>query len=208
GTEAPLTQFTLALMSALRIYTKDNGDDYPCRPCERGAANNTFLLGEGAAVFKIEALSRAFNPIAIVSGIGFGVESLTSPTSISERAACLQQSMNQALASCDDGDEIDLLIMHAPGTLKGDAAEMNAIRDVFGDNLPALTTNKWRVGHSLGAAGALSVEFALHILTKPDYSVALPYENDLPALHGVPKRIMINTVGFGGNAVSLIISKP
>ena len=61
-------------------------------------------------------------------------------------------------------EEVDVIVMHAPGTIKGDLSEHNAIEKVFGNKLPFLTTNKWKIGHTFGASGMLSIELALLIL--------------------------------------------
>ena len=41
-------------------------------------------------------------------------------------------------------NEVDVVVMHAPGTIKGDVSEYKAIQKVFGERLPFLTTNKWK----------------------------------------------------------------
>ena len=55
-------------------------------------------------------------------------------------------------------DEIDAIVMHAPGTIKGDSSEINAIFKIFCNKTPFLTTNKWKLGHTFGASGMLSLE--------------------------------------------------
>lgn len=71
--------------------------------------------------------------------------------------------------------------------------------------MPALTTNKWKIGHAFGASGALNIELALLMLQHQKF-IGVPYlENSK-----TPKKleyILINAVGFGGNAVSILLSK-
>jgi 3-oxoacyl-(acyl-carrier-protein) synthase len=96
--------------------------------------------------------------------------------------------------------------MHAPGTVKGDRSEYRAIQKVFGDSLPALTSNKWKIGHTLGASGLLSLELAVLMLEKQRF-IGIPYLEEYAA----PKRlrhILVNAVGFGGNAVSILLGRP
>ena len=94
-------------------------------------------------------------------------------------------------------DSVDAVVMHAPGTVKGDIAEMKAVSEVFGKNLPLLTTNKWIVGHTLGASGMMSVEMAVLMLKhnrfieNPFYTIQNNSEKEL-------RSILINAVGFGG----------
>lgn len=101
--------------------------------------------------------------------------------------------------------DIDAIVMHAPGTIKGDIAEMEAVKTIFGEELPLLTTNKWKVGHTFGASGMLSLELAVQMLQKQTF-IAVSYLKE-PTGPKELKNILINAVGFGGNAVSVLISK-
>ena len=101
-------------------------------------------------------------------------------------------------------EDVDIIITHTPGTIKGDIAEYNAIKSVFCNKTPFLTTNKWKVGHSLGASGILSIEMAILMLQHQEI-FTVPFLEQTP-----PKRILkilINAVGFGGNAVSILLTK-
>ena len=103
-----------------------------------------------------------------------------------------------------DPNEVDIIVMHAPGTIKGDASEYKAIEKIFCNKMPNLTTNKWKIGHTLGASGVLSLEMAILMLQQQEF-ISVPYTQNK-----IPKRIqniMVNAVGFGGNAVSILISK-
>jgi 3-oxoacyl-(acyl-carrier-protein) synthase len=102
-------------------------------------------------------------------------------------------------------EAVDVVVMHAPGTLKGDRAEMEAVYRVLGKATPALTTNKWKLGHTLGTSGILSVELAI-LMLKHQYFIRVPY---LPKVPGPEKleRVLVNAVGFGGNAVSICLER-
>lgn len=210
GSEAALTGFTVAQMQTLGIYSDSIEQGYACRPCARNP-RNTFVLGEGAACFALEQEDRARaggrfeKALARVDAIGLAMEELTSPTSISNEADCLAHAMRSALAAADTHD-IDALILHAPGTLRGDEAELLAVRSVFGENPPLLLSNKCFLGHTLGASGALSLEYALLLLkglppSLPDY--ARRFDSKIPRRIS---KVMVNSAGFGGNAASLIVS--
>lgn len=88
------------------------------------------------------------NSLALITGIGYATEPLEHNISISTGALCFQHSMQMSLQNTDLG-EIDAIVMHAPGTIKGDMAELRAIKTVFGNHRPALTNNKWKIGHTL-----------------------------------------------------------
>ena len=202
GSEAPLTPFTIAQMKALKIYAM--GDNkYPSQALYLDKKQNTMVLGEGAAIVCLEKGVKE-NAMALISAVGYATEPLEHNTSISTDAQCFQRSMKMALAETKP-EEIDIIVMHAPGTIKGDFSEINAINTVFCNNIPALTTNKWKIGHTLGASGMLSLELAILMLQKQMF-VKVPFLD----CDSVPKRIdkiLVNAVGFGGNAVSILLSK-
>ncbi len=207
GTEAPLTDFTIAQMQALRIYASAKDSIFPCQAMNLDKQKNGMVLGEGAAVFGLEKNPK--KPLAWIKGIGFATEKISHPTSISKNGECLYQSMKMAIKDLDK-EEIDIIITHAPGTIRGDQAEANAIKRVFGKKIPSLTNNKWKIGHTLGASGALSLEMALFMILHQHF-IAIPYladsnENQKSRPLKI-NHILINTVGFGGTAVSLLISK-
>ncbi len=204
GSEAPLTPFTIAQMKALKIYARENTVAFPCQAMHWDKNTNSMLLGEGAAIACLEKGVKE-NALAFVTGIGYATEILQHNISISTEADCFQKSMRMALAGTPI-NEVDAIVMHAPGTVKGDVAEYNAIKAVFGDDMPALTTNKWKIGHTFGASGMLSIEFALFMLKHNEF-ISVPFVENKKN----PKRlhkIIINAVGFGGNAVSVLIEKP
>ena len=202
GSEAPLTPFTLSQMKALKIYGSLS-DSYPCQPLLLEKLKNTMVLGEGSAVFAIEKGVRP-NALAIVKGIGYATEVITHPVAISAQAEALRLSMQQALQGVAPA-EVDVVIPHATGTIKGDEAEYHALREVFGQDLPRLTSNKWKIGHTFAASGALAIEMAVLMLQNQQF-LPLPYlkkEAEAPL-----RNILINATGFGGNAVSVLIGLP
>jgi 3-oxoacyl-[acyl-carrier-protein] synthase II len=95
--------------------------------------------------------------------------------------------------------------MHAPGTIQGDVSEINAIKKVFHTKTPFLTTNKWKLGHTFGASGMLSLELAL-LQLRHQKLIAVPFAEKQQHPNKLNK-IMVNAVGFGGNAVSILLTK-
>lgn len=201
GSEAPLTPFTVAQMKALKIYSTAN-ERFPCRAMDLEKKNGSMILGEGAACFTIEADPK--NAIAYITGIGYGTEIIKNGASLSANASCMQKAMKKALQN-HDPKSIDVVITHSPGTILGDLAENRAIEAVFGNDIPLLTCNKWKIGHTFGASGALSLEMALLMLQHNQF-IAPPYL-EAQIQNKEIKKIMINAVGFGGNAASIIIDK-
>ena len=203
GSESPLTPFTIAQMKALKLYTRLE-ESHACESLKMDKHHNTMVLGEAAAVAVLEK-GILPNAQALISGYGYASEILIHDVSISETAGCFQKSMRMALQKAGL-DTVDAIVMHAPGTVKGDQAEWNAISAVFEDRLPLLTSNKWMIGHTLGASGMMSLEMAVRMLQYNHFIASPFYEQERNTVAPL-NHIMINAVGFGGNAVSIIVSK-
>lgn len=201
GSEAPLTDFTIAQMRALKIYSK-NSDEFPCRASDLNKKQNSLVLGEGAAVCCLE-IGRTDKTIAVIEGIGYATEILEHNVSVSAEATCFQKSMKMALENTKLS-EVDAIVMHAPGTIKGDLSEYKAIQKIFGNDLPLLTTNKWKIGHTFGASGMLSIEMAILMLQNQTF-IGVPFAEAKTEKKPL-RKIMVNAVGFGGNAVSVLLS--
>ena len=207
GAEAPLTPFTFAQLEALGIYSKEINTDYPCRPMTNEEnKKNTMTLGEGAAIFVLEKVNSKDIKCGdiIIESVGFGFEEIPSATGLTDEGDTLFESMTMALKNTTSG-KVDAIITHSPGTIKGDAAEFNAITRIFGNELPVLYNNKWKIGHTYGASGAFSMETAI-LLLKELIKPILPYE----VRYKNPTRtnfnsIMVNSAGFGGNSSSVIL---
>ena len=202
ASEASLTDFTIAQMQALKVYSKET-DEYPCKAFDLEKNKNTMVLGEAASVFCLEKGVQE-NAIATINGVGYATEVLKHNTSVSTNADCFQKSMKMALGGISP-DEIDVIVMHAPGTIKGDQSEINAIQKIFCNKTPFLTTNKWKVGHTFGTSGLLSLELGVFIL-QHQKAIEVPFATQ----QNHPKKInkiLINAVGFGGNAVSVLLTK-
>ena len=212
ASEAPLTPFTIAQMKALGIYSDGSSMQYPCRPFNL-EKKNTFVLGEGAAVFALEKLSKTefMNPKPkdfIIESVGLGFESISSKTGVSREGNHFKAAIENALKQAENPAPIDMIIMHAPGTLAGDYAELNAIKTIFKGEIPILSSLKWMTGHSLGASGCLSLDYALYVLQTQSYlDFPYPVSINISAVKKPINRILITAAGFGGNAAALIVSK-
>lgn len=201
GSEAPLTDFTVAQMRALKIYSNSE-EEFPCRAFDLEKTQNSLILGEGAAVCCLE-IGKKENALAFVEGIGYATEILEHNISISTEAICFQKSMKMALENTNLA-EVDVIVMHAPGTKKGDLTEYKAIQKVFSTDLPMLTTNKWKIGHTFGASGMLSIEMAILMLQHQKF-IGVPFAEVQKPRKQI-RKVLVNSVGFGGNAVSVLLS--
>ncbi len=201
ASEAPLTPFTIAQMQAMKIYSRFD-DAFPCKAMDLNKSANSMILGEAASVAAI-VRGKTSNALAVIEGIGYATEQLTHSTSISAEAVCFQKSMAMALSDTDH-KEVDAIVMHAPGTIAGDKAEMAALEKVFGIDVPPVTGNKWLCGHTFATSGMLSIEMAVMMMQHNQFIIP-PY---LAARKSRPlRKVLVNSVGFGGNAVSVLVSK-
>lgn len=203
GAEAPLSDFTIAQMRALRIYSEEKGS-FPSLPIEKNKTTNSLVLGEGAAVFCLEK-DKGQHRQATIQGFGFSTELIEHNVSLSAEAECLKEAMKMALKNANL-ETVDSIVMHAPGTLKGDVSEYKAIQHLFGEKIPHLISTKYTTGHTFGASGAISIELAI-LMLKNKKLINLPYESFSAGNKNNPTNIMVNATGFGGNAVSIILSK-
>lgn len=203
GAEAPLSDFTIAQMRALRIYSEEKGS-FPSLPIEKNKTTNSLVLGEGSAVFCLEKDEGQARQ-ATIQGFGFSTELIEHNVSLSAEAECLKEAMKMALKNANL-ETVDSIVMHAPGTLKGDVSEYKAIQHLFGEKIPHLISTKYTTGHTFGASGAISIELAI-LMLKNKKLINLPYESFSAGNKNNPTNIMVNATGFGGNAVSIILSK-
>ena len=202
GSEAALTPFTIAQMKAMKIYASEDLA-FPCRALDMEKRRNSMILGEASGIMALEK-EDSERAIAKIIGIGYATETLKHSVSISEKGESLQKAMKMAIGE-KELSEIDAVVMHAPGTLKGDLSEVNAIKAVFGKNTPAMTSNKWKLGHTFAASGILNLELAILMLQHQEF-IEVPF-SEISKGPSKLENILVNAVGFGGNAVSVLISR-
>ena len=199
GSEAPLTGFTIEQMRVLKLYSQRH-DHYPCRSLDFEKSDNTLVLGEAACLAHISTTPTT--DAVKVAGIGYATEQISHSISLSAEAECLQKSMAMALHHANL-QTVDVLVMHAPGTVKGDLSELKAVHKVF-SKPPVLTTNKWQIGHTFGASGAMSLEMAI-LMIQHNTFIENPFYKNTRKPNNI-NTVMVNAVGFGGNAVSVILA--
>ena len=123
--------------------------------------------------------------------------------------------MQQALATVDGA--IDYLNTHGTSTPVGDVAELKAIREVFGDKAPKISSTKSLSGHSLGAAGVQEAIYCMLMLRDNFLTASANIDEldenagDLPILRErldqAVDLIMSNSFGFGGTNATLILKR-
>lgn len=205
GSEACLTPYTIAHLEALRIYA-DGNKPWPCRPCGSvSAASNTVALGEGAgtAILMEDDNADVDGDLELL-GIGWAVEETPTATGLSADGYAFERSMKMALEHLETGRMVDTVVAHAPGSVRGDEAELRAIARTFGDGVMVCST-KHLTGHTYGASGMVSMAMAQALLEGALWR-GFPYAS-AAGNHVVerPQTVLINTAGFGGNSVSVLV---
>lgn len=207
GAESCLTPYTLQQLKALRIYTGDGAAPWPCRPLvapERGELSNTVMLGEGAGTAVVHFSDGTVRDGDLdLLGVGWQMEAIPSATGVSADGAAFEGAMRRANGGLGT---VDAVIAHAPGSMRGDDAEISAIKRVFGDSTPVLST-KHVTGHTYGASGMVSLQLASYLLRGGGWP-GFPYPVRVPVAdsgRGQYRRILINTAGFGGNVISVVV---
>ena len=176
-----------------------------------------FVIAGGAGMLVIEerdhALARGAPIVAELVGYGATSDGYDMVAPSGEGAL---RCMQQALATVDGG--IDYVNAHGTSTKAGDITELRAIREVFGDAMPPVSSTKALTGHSLGAAGVQEAIYCLLMLRGDFIAASAHVENLDPEAEGMPlalqrvddaglERVMSNSFGFGGTNASLVFQR-
>ncbi len=217
-----IDELVAGAFAAMRTALASRFNDRPDLASRPFAADRDGLvLASGAGIVVVESRERALARGARVRAeiAGFGANSddfdLVLPEPSGARAA---ECMALALADAGAGAaEVDYVNAHATGTAAGDRAEAAALRLLFGDRLPPLSSTKSLGGHSLGAAGAHE---AIHCLLMLEGGFLAPSINsaprdpelaDLPLVTAArPARLELalsNSFGFGGTHAVLALRR-
>jgi len=174
-----------------------------------------FVIAGGAGIVVLEEYERAKARGAKIYGeiVGYAANSdgfdMVAPSG--EGAARCMRLANP------DNRKIDYLNPHGTGTPVGDVKEMEAVRAVFGDHAPLISSTKSLTGHSLGAAGAQEAIYSLLMLNNGFAAESAHIENLDPAFADMPivrqridkplETVMSNSFGFGGTNGCLVMAR-
>ncbi|MFN9250096.1 MAG: beta-ketoacyl-ACP synthase I [Brevundimonas sp.] len=176
-----------------------------------------FAIAGGAGIVVLEdyerAKARGANIIAEVVGHAANSDGHDMVAPSGEGAErCMRLAMEMA-----GNRRIDYLNPHGTSTPVGDSKEMGAVRTVFGDSAPMISSTKSLTGHSLGAAGAQEAIYSLLMLQNGFAAESAHIQTLDPEFDGMPilrarhdgelTTIMSNSFGFGGTNATLILSK-
>jgi nodulation protein E len=214
GAEACITFGTLRGWEAMRVIAPDT-----CRPFSKDRKG--MILGEGAAMLVLEPLERARARGAQILGeiVGFGMSADAADLTASDLGG-MTRAIEGALADAKlAARDIQYINAHGTGTAANDAAETQALHQVFGAQAGklAVSSTKSMVGHALGASGALEMVATLLALREGIVPPTIGYLGPDPAcdLDYVPNKAraltidaaLSNSFAFGGLNAVLAVKK-
>lgn len=180
------------------------------------AHRNGFVIAGGGGMVVVEelehALARGAHIYAEIVGYGATSDGADMVAPSGEGAVrCMQMAMHGV------DTPIDYLNSHGTSTPVGDVKELGAIREVFGDNSPAISATKAMTGHSLGAAGVQEAIYSLLMLEHGFIAPSINIEEldeqaaGLDIVTETTERelttVMSNSFGFGGTNATLVMRK-
>ena len=191
-------------------------DREPCRPFDASRAG--LNLGEGAAYLVLEtetsARRRGARLLAILDGWGNACDAFHQ-TASSENGEGAFLAMREALGRAGlEPADIDYVNAHGTGTPNNDASESAALRRVFGDALPPVSSTKAATGHTTSASGSIEAVFCILALLEGFIPPQLHFQTPDPACITPEtqlrtarlRHVLCNAFGFGGNDTSLLFS--
>lgn len=202
------------LFDAMGALSTMRNDNTASRPYDIN--RDGFVIAGGAGILVLEELEHAQKRGALIYGeiVGYGTcsDGLDMVTPSASGAA---RAMRLALA--DANTPIDYINSHATSTKVGDISELVAIREVFGSNIPLISSTKGITGHSIAASGAHEAIYSLLMLNRQFVAGCKNLEEIDPSAIGMPilvngivqkiETVMSNSFGFGGTNASLIFKK-
>ncbi|EGK7481992.1 beta-ketoacyl-ACP synthase II [Campylobacter upsaliensis] len=216
GAEAAICPVGIGGFASMRALSTRNDDPKKAsRPFDK--ERDGFVMGEGAGALVFEEYEAAKKRGAKIYAelVGFGESAdahhITAPT-LDGPLRAMQKALKMA-----SGVKVDYINAHGTSTPVNDKNETAAIRAVFGENLPFVSSTKGQIGHCLGAAGAIETVISLMAMEKglvpPTINqIEKDEECDLDYVPNVAKEarldvVMSNSFGFGGTNGCVIFKR-
>jgi 3-oxoacyl-[acyl-carrier-protein] synthase-1 len=180
------------------------------------AGRDGFVIAGGGGMLVLESLehAQARGAHIIAELVGFGATS-DGHDMVAPSGEGAVRCMQQALATVKT--PVDYINAHGTSTPVGDAAELGAVRQVFGEHVPHIGSTKSLSGHSLGAAGVQEAIYSLLMLQGGFAAASINIETLDPAAAGLPvlrerldqplHTVLSNSFGFGGTNATLVFSR-
>lgn len=216
GAESTICGVGIGGFAAMKaLSTRNDEPSKASRPFD--ANRDGFVMGEGAGALVLEeyesAIARGAKIYAEVVGFGESGDAhhITSPT-LEGPLSAMKQALDMA-----KGVKIDYVNAHGTSTPVNDKNETAALKAVFGDKCPPVSSTKGQTGHCLGGAGAIEAVISIMAMRDGIIPPTINYETPDPDcdLDYVPnkarkadiKAVMSNSFGFGGTNGVVIFKK-
>ncbi|EGZ6030177.1 beta-ketoacyl-ACP synthase II [Campylobacter jejuni] len=216
GAEAAICPVGIGGFASMKALSTRNEDpQYASRPFDK--ERDGFVMGEGAGALVFEEYEEAKKRGATIYAelIGFGESAdahhITSPT-LDGPLRAMEKALNMA-----GNPKVDYINAHGTSTPVNDKNETAAIKELFGNNIPLISSTKGQTGHCLGAAGA--IEAVVSVMALRD-GVVPPTINqlvkddecDLDYIPNISRKVdlkvvMSNSFGFGGTNGCVVFKK-
>ena len=207
-----ITKFHLNGFNSLMILDQEH-----CRPFDDTRAG--LNLGEGAAYIVLESYNsvkiRDAKIKAVLKGYGNACDAFHQ-TASSPNGEGAFLAMKEAIENAKlEISDIDYINAHGTGTPNNDFSESQAVKRIWGDNIPPISSTKSYTGHTTSASGSIELVLCLLALEKQFTPINLNWSKKsdgviIPVTENNKteiQNILCNSFGFGGNDSSLIISK-
>lgn len=220
GGESSLCPVVLGSLAQAKALSRRNDDPKAaCRPFD--ADRDGFVMGEGGGALILETEESAVKRGAVILAelAGYANTSdgyhVTSPDPSGKGAVrCMRTALSMAGV---EPEQVDYINAHGTSTPVGDPIETEAIKEVFGQNIPPVSSTKGATGHLMGAGGITETIACIQAINCGILPPTLGYEKPDPKcdLDYVPNtarkaevRIaMSNALGFGGQNSSILVRK-
>ncbi|MDB2411745.1 beta-ketoacyl-ACP synthase II [Gammaproteobacteria bacterium] len=219
GAEMASTPLSIAGFISARALSLNPNPEVASRPWDKD--RDGFVLSDGAGSLVLEDYDHAKDRGATIHAeiIGFGASSdayhMTAPPDDGRGAAlAMSNAINDAEINLS---EVDYINAHGTSTPLGDIAETIALKKVFGDVVPQISSTKSMTGHTLGAAGAIESIFCIKAINEGIVPPTINLDNPDPLcdlnytpLVSTEKEVVIamnNSFGFGGTNSTLVFKK-
>ena len=219
GAEMASTPLSIAGFISARALSMNSDPEAASRPWD--VDRDGFVLSDGAGSIVLEDFDHAKARGATIHAeiIGFGTSSdahhMTAPPDDGKGAAlAMSNAINDAEINLSD---VDYINAHGTSTPLGDIAETLALKNVFGEVVPQISSTKSMTGHTLGAAGAIESIFCIMAINEGIIPPTINLDNPDPLcdLNYTPlisneKKVSVamnNSFGFGGTNSTLVFKK-
>jgi 3-oxoacyl-[acyl-carrier-protein] synthase-1 len=204
------------LFDAMGAMSSSHNDQPESAARAFDATRDGFVIAGGGGMLALESLdhAQARGASILAELVGFGATS-DGHDMVAPSGEGAVRCMQQALATVKT--PVDYINAHGTSTPVGDLAELGAVREVFGERVPHISSTKSISGHSLGAAGVQEAIYCLLMMQGGFAAASAHIENLDPAAEGLPilrerldapvNTAMSNSFGFGGTNASLVFTR-